>query len=256
MRNQETLWTAMCATAVLICIGTIASAESLTLLQDLGVQGQYHRCKYSDGKVYGLPKTLEICYPTIEVSKKRVESAETDGSPITNQNADQLKFNDSSAAPSDGVWWHAVKHLTCSNDTLPSQAYQHFRDNGNSVSIVKDGERIMMMIDNSTYWFFPTEAECETYAATFVDEGTIYGTVYSDSCPKMVIETPQGYVIGTWMGGWPPWAGQSVAGPLDRMGVITVFYPPHGSLTTKLFVEGVNLSKKAVDAELHRLRCH
>ena len=47
-----------------------AWAETYVLVKDLGVQGIYRRCKYSNGKVYGLPPTEPACYERIEVRPK------------------------------------------------------------------------------------------------------------------------------------------------------------------------------------------
>ena len=44
-----------------------AQADTLNLVSDFGIQGKFRRCKYSDGKVYGLPKTAESCSKTIQV---------------------------------------------------------------------------------------------------------------------------------------------------------------------------------------------
>lgn len=43
-----------------------AFAETFFLVDDFGVQGKYRRCKYSNGKVYGLPATEPACYDSIE----------------------------------------------------------------------------------------------------------------------------------------------------------------------------------------------
>lgn len=58
-----------------------AYAETFYLTDDLGVQGKYRRCKYSNGKVYGLPASEPACYESIESSPKPVAQPDASGSP-------------------------------------------------------------------------------------------------------------------------------------------------------------------------------
>jgi hypothetical protein len=43
-----------------------AFADTYYLTDDFGIQGKFRRCKYSNGKVYGLPVSEPACYDSIE----------------------------------------------------------------------------------------------------------------------------------------------------------------------------------------------
>lgn len=55
-------------------------AETFYLVDDFGVQGKYRRCKYSNGKVYGLPASEPACYDSIEARSK--PAARQDAAPL------------------------------------------------------------------------------------------------------------------------------------------------------------------------------
>ena len=58
------------AAITLTGLASAALAETYYLVDDFGVQGKYRRCKYSNGKVYGLPATEPACYESIEGTSK------------------------------------------------------------------------------------------------------------------------------------------------------------------------------------------
>lgn len=58
------------ASVAIMGLAAGASAETYFLTDDFGVQGKFRRCKYSNGKVYGLPASEPACYDSIEGSPK------------------------------------------------------------------------------------------------------------------------------------------------------------------------------------------
>lgn len=68
--KHKTLVLMAVAVAALFSVTTAACAETFFLTDDFGVQGKFRRCKYSNGKVYGLPATEPACYDSIESGSK------------------------------------------------------------------------------------------------------------------------------------------------------------------------------------------
>lgn len=71
MLSMRTLLPKFLAVVVMTTVATGSGwAETFYLVDDFGVQGKYRRCKYSNGKVYGLPASEPACYDSIESSSK------------------------------------------------------------------------------------------------------------------------------------------------------------------------------------------
>jgi hypothetical protein len=71
---MKTLGPAIAVTTLVFLVNS-SFAETYYLEKDLGVQGSYRKCKYSNGKVYGLPKSEPACYVSIESSAASVPSS-------------------------------------------------------------------------------------------------------------------------------------------------------------------------------------
>ena len=107
-------------TACIVLISGEAFAETFFLVDDLGVQGKYRRCKYSNGKVYGLPAVEPACYDSIESSPSPAQQG------------------NSTALPAAGV----RTFRNCSEARAAGAAPVRIGDPGYSIKLDRDGDGI------------------------------------------------------------------------------------------------------------------
>lgn len=127
------------------------NAETYTLMHDFGVQGSHRRCKYSNGKVYALPKTATACFKAIESGVKAPE--------------DKVRKSgqSESSAPSNGIWWRIVSENDCSDTMTPADVVSQLQNSGEELQIIRDGESVIVVVrppNQATYKFFPTKMKC------------------------------------------------------------------------------------------------
>ena len=138
-------------------------ADTYQLTNDFGIVGTYHRCKYSNRKVYGFPKDA-ACKKSITPT---MESGGSIGSQTSDENVDSDPDGLSAAeAPSIGVWWHAISSKECINGLSPAAAWAQLEESGSQFEMQKDGETIIFLVTSpqeARYLFFPTRKKCEEF---------------------------------------------------------------------------------------------
>lgn len=73
-RRILSVGSAISIVAALSCLSGTAFSETYYLTDDFGVQGKFRRCKYSNGKVYGVPASEPACYDSVESGAKPAPS--------------------------------------------------------------------------------------------------------------------------------------------------------------------------------------
>lgn len=115
---------AVVAAISLMSLTSTAWAETYFLVDDFGVQGKFRRCKYSNGKVYGLPATEPACYDSIESGPKPAAQP------------------DSSALPAAGLSSGSTPFRNCSEARAAGAAPVRRGDPGYSKKLDRDGDGI------------------------------------------------------------------------------------------------------------------
>ena len=122
-RTRRALGVLAAATS-LTGLTSAAFAETYYLVDDFGVQGKFRSCKYSNGKVYGLPATEPACYDSIES--------------IANPAAQ----SNSTALPAAGLSSGSTSFRNCSEARAAGAAPVRRGDPGYSKKLDRDGDGI------------------------------------------------------------------------------------------------------------------